>query len=65
MDGSSNLNTLKKHEMKIDLSSKSDAYNKRKHESYMNRKDAINKRRCELHLEKKNKINENRCELHS
>jgi hypothetical protein len=38
MDGSSNLNTLKKDEIKIDLSSKNDAYNKRKRESYMNKK---------------------------
>ena len=49
MDGSSNLNTLKKGEINIDLFSKNDVYNKRKCESYMNKKDAINKRRRELY----------------
>ena len=46
MDGFSKINTLnflEKNEIKIDdFSSKNDAYNKIKRESYMNKKDAIN-----------------------
>jgi hypothetical protein len=45
MDGFSEINTfntLEKDEIKIELSSKNDAYNKRNHELYMNKKENVN-----------------------